>query len=111
MKTLDNNVLEVMTRRLVEAFDPEQVFLFGSHAWGTPTSDSDVDLLVIVSEDPQTPSRRSQRAHRCLGGLGVPKDVLVHTRAEVDRAMQVPTSLLRQIIEQGRILYERASAG
>ena len=35
-------------RRLAAEFDPEQIILFGSHAWGTPTEDSDIDLLVIV---------------------------------------------------------------
>lgn len=110
MKVLEDTVLEVMVQRLVEAFDPARVVLFGSHAWGEPKDDSDVDLLVIVDEDDRAASRRSQQAHRCLGGLGVPKDVLVHTRAEVDRAMQVRTSLIRQIIEQGRVLYERTAA-
>ena len=111
MRVVATIILETMTQRLVEEFDPEQVFLFGSHAWGMPDDDSDVDLLVVVAETGETPSRRAQRAHRCLGGLGVPKDVLVHTRREVDRAMQVRTSLIRQIIENGRLLYERASAG
>jgi len=111
MKVVESTVLEAMTRRLVGEFDPEQVYLFGSHAWGIPDDDSDVDLLVIVGETGEKPSRRAQRAHRCLGGLGVPKDVLVHTHREVDRALRVPTSLIRQIIENGRLLYERASAG
>jgi uncharacterized protein len=111
MKTVEKPLLELVTRRLVEEFDAEQVILFGSHAWGTPTDDSDVDLLVVVREDSAPASRRSQRAHRCLGGLGIPKDILVHTRAEVYRAMQVRTSLVRQIIEQGRVLYDRTSSG
>ena len=32
---------------LVERFDPDQVVLFGSYAYGNPTKDSDVDLLVV----------------------------------------------------------------
>jgi predicted nucleotidyltransferase len=36
--------------RLVTEFDPERIILFGSHAWGNPDEDSDIDLLVIVSE-------------------------------------------------------------
>jgi len=109
MKILEGNILEIITERLVREFAPEQIVLFGSHAWGRPDDDSDVDLLVIVSESKLSASRRSQQAHRCLGGLNVPKDVLVQTRAEVERALGVRTSLVRQIIEEGRLLYERAS--
>ncbi|EKE08805.1 MAG: hypothetical protein ACD_16C00252G0003, partial [uncultured bacterium] len=29
-----NKVLETITNRLIEEFDPEQIFLLGSHAWG-----------------------------------------------------------------------------
>ncbi len=111
MRVIESTILEAMNKRLVEEFDPEQVYLFGSHAWGLPDDDSDVDLLVIVRETDETPSRRAQRAHRCLGGLGIPKDVLVQTRREVDRAMQVRTSLIRHVIENGRLLYERSAAG
>ena len=48
MKELSQGILREITRRLVAEFQPEQVILFGSHAWGTPHQDSDVDLLVIV---------------------------------------------------------------
>ncbi len=111
MSVLDSTVLDAMVGRLVEEFSPEQILLFGSHAWGTPDEHSDVDLLVVVSESPELASRRAQRAHRCLGGMGVPKDVLVHTRAEVERALLVPTSLIGEIMEQGRLVYARASTG
>jgi len=49
MKTIPSGLLEEITRRLVAEFRPEQIILFGSHAWGIPNEDSDVDLLVIVS--------------------------------------------------------------
>ena len=110
MRVLEGNILETITERLVREFAPDQIMLFGSHAWGSPGDDSDVDLLVIVSDSGLSASRRSQRAHRCLGGLNVPKDVLVQTRAEVDRALQVRTSLVRRIFEQGKLLYDRTSA-
>ena len=47
MKTLDTDLLEEMTR-LVDEFQPEQIILFGSHAYGTPHPDSDVDILVVM---------------------------------------------------------------
>jgi predicted nucleotidyltransferase len=105
MRTLDKNLLETATKRLVAEFQPEQVWLYGSHAWGNPHDDSDVDLLVVVSDSDETPIRRSQRAHRCLRGLQMPKDVLVETRQEVDRVKTLKTSLENVILSCGRRLY------
>ena len=105
MKTLNENLLQTVTQRLVAEFQPEQVWLYGSHAWGTPHADSDVDLLVVVPQSDETPIRRSQRAHRCLRGLRLPKDVLVETRQEVDRVKSRKTSLENVILNRGRKLY------
>lgn len=105
MKTLDENLLETATQRLVAEFQPEQVWLFGSHAWGTPTDDSDVDLMVIVPDSEERSIKRMQRAHRCLRGIGFAKDVLVPTRAQVDRYKHLRASLFHQVLAKGRKLY------
>jgi predicted nucleotidyltransferase len=105
MKTVPTELLDEMTRRLVAEFQPEQIILFGSQAWGTPDAGSDVDLLVIVSNSDVSPTQRAIRAHGCLGGLRVPVDVLVKTRAEVERFRRVPASLERAILERGEVLY------
>ena len=105
MKTLNDALLQTATQRLVTEFQPEQIWLYGSHAWGNPHDDSDVDLLVVVPHSDETPIRRSQRAHRCLRGLRMPKDVLVETRQEVDRVKELKTSLENTILSRGRKLY------
>ncbi|MBI5396408.1 MAG: nucleotidyltransferase domain-containing protein [Verrucomicrobia bacterium] len=105
MKTLDESLLKTATQRLVAEFQPEQIWLFGSHAWGTPSEDSDVDLLVVVPHSDEVPIRRSQRAHRCLRGLRMPKDVLVETRQEVNRVKHLRSSLEHTILSRGRRLY------
>jgi predicted nucleotidyltransferase len=98
-------LLDQMTQRLVSALNPEQIILFGSHAYGEPTEESDIDLLVIVSQSDEPRYRRAQEAHRTLRGMGIPKDILVMTRAEVERKATVPNSLISQILRQGRVLY------
>ena len=105
MKTLADSLLQTATQRLVAEFEPEQIWLYGSHAWGNPHDDSDVDLFVVVPHSDETPIRRSQRAHRCLRGLRMPKDVLVETRREVDRVKELKTSLENIILRRGRRLY------
>jgi predicted nucleotidyltransferase len=97
--------LEEITRRLVAEFAPETIILFGSHAWGRPDEDSDLDLLVVVSESDQAPARRAARAYRCLREVPVPLDILVKTRDEVERTRHVPASLIHEVLERGRVLY------
>ena len=105
VKTIPTGLLDAAVERLKAEFQPEEIYLFGSHAWGTPTEDSDVDLMVIVRDSEERGIQRQQRAHRCLTGLGFAKDVLVPTRAQVDRYKHLRASLFHQVLAQGRRLY------
>ena len=51
MKAAYEDLLQAATQRLVAEFQPEEIYLFGSHAWGTPGQDSDIDLMVIVPRE------------------------------------------------------------
>ncbi len=105
MQTVSTTLLQEITRRLVDEFQPEAIILFGSHAWGKPNEDSDLDLLVIISHSDLPPTQRAMRAHRSLRGLAVPIDVLVKTRAEVERYRPVYASLECEVFEKGKVLY------
>jgi predicted nucleotidyltransferase len=110
MKTVNEDSLQEITHRLVEVFHPEQVILFGSYAWGTPTADSDVDVMVIVPESDLSDYQRAVLGHRSLSGLGIPKDVIVRTRAEFDALREVRASLEYKIARQGRVLYDQSQS-
>jgi predicted nucleotidyltransferase len=101
----DDAVLREATRRLVAEFRAEKVYLFGSRAWGEPTEDSDYDFMVIVASSGESPIRRAHRARRALRGMGLPKDIIVRTKAEFERRAKVHASLESQVMEQGRVLY------
>lgn len=105
MKVIPQDMLKELTRRLVTELRPEQIIMFGSHAWGKPDEDSDVDLLVIVPHSVDKPTQRATHAYRCLRGLMVPTDILVKTRAEVERFRRVHASLESEILERGKVLY------
>jgi len=104
---VSNNLLQEVTRRLVEQFQPEQILLFGSHVWGTPTAGSDLDLMVIVTDSALSDYERAVQGHRSLKGLGVAKDVIVQTRAEFDFFRQVRASLEYKVAHEGKVLYDR----
>jgi uncharacterized protein len=105
MKTIPQGLLDKAIDRLKAEFQPDEIFLYGSHAWGTPHDNSDVDLFVIVPDSEEPPIRRAQRAHRCLRGLRLPKDVLVETRQEINRVKHLRASLENAILNRGRRLY------
>ena len=103
--TITETTLTEVPRRLVATYQPEHIVLFGSHAWGEPEEDSDVDLLVVVSESTEPAYRRASAGYRSLFGLGVPCDVWVRTREEVLREAPLPTTLTHKIIREGRVLH------
>jgi len=105
VKTLNRELRDEIVRRLVEELHPEQIVLFGSHAWGTPHEDSDVDLLLVMPADAEPESEVSFRARRALADLGFSKDILVRTRAEMNRFGRVYASLESQILDEGLVLY------
>jgi predicted nucleotidyltransferase len=93
--------------RLVDEFHPEMIYLFGSHAWGKPNAESDLDLLVIISRSRQNPVQRAVRAQRSLRGVKAPVDVLVKTRKEFEKYVSVRASLEAQIVREGKLVYGR----
>ena len=100
-----NKVIAEATRRISQAIKPEKIYLFGSHAWGSPTPDSDIDLFIIINESNQPPYRRAREVYQALHGIRAPIEVVVRTREEVERTISVITSLTRKIILQGKLLY------
>lgn len=105
MKALSPELLDEIVRRLVEALDPAEIRLFGSHASGTPDKGSDVDLLVVVDEPEVASSELERRGHMGLWGIRVPVDLIVCTTAELAKWRRVPCNLLHTVAEKGRLIY------
>jgi predicted nucleotidyltransferase len=100
-------VLAEIVRRIVTTLHPEKVILFGSYVYGTPSDDSDVDLLVIL-ETRSRPVDRYLAVSRLLRPRPFPLDILVKTPEEITQALQKGDAFIREIMSQGRVLYERS---
>ena len=98
-------VLTDIVTRLVQAFHPERIYLFGSQARGEGIAESDFDLLMVVSESALPRYRRDQDAFRVLHGVGASKDVVVFTREEFYRKRTVVCSLPATVEREGVLLY------
>jgi predicted nucleotidyltransferase len=98
-------VLDEIVRRLVEAYEPLQVYLFGSTARGEAHASSDYDLLVVVPDEAPPEHRRSSLAYKALRGTGVAADVVVCTRSYLEPRRQLKASLPGIALREGRILH------
>src|SRR5438067_7267881 len=98
-------VLAEIVRRLVETYQPERVYLFGSHARDEAGPDSDYDLMVVVPDTMPPALRKSGRAYEALWGLRAATDVLVWTREAFERQLHLQASLPSTVMREGRLLY------
>jgi predicted nucleotidyltransferase len=99
--------LQAIVHRLVTGLHPHKIILFGSYVSGTPTADSDVDLLVIMDTQAR-PVDRYLCVSRLLRPRPFPLDLLVKTPEEIAHALAREDAFVHEIITQGRVLYERA---
>ena len=100
------NKIKPLVSKIVDEYNPEKVYLFGSYAWGNPTADSDVDLF-IVKNTTESQRGRSRKLRNLLFGSGVPFDLLVYTPSEIKERLDMGDFFINDIIKKGEILYER----
>lgn len=98
--------LKEAVRKIVSEFNPEKIILFGSYAYGKPTPDSDVDLMVIM-ETKERPHKRAVALRKILKNLGIPKDIIVKTPDEFERFRDIVGTIIYPAAHKGRVLYER----
>lgn len=88
----------------VEKFHPEKIILFGSYAYGEPTQDSDIDLLIILPFE----GIPAQKAVEILLAIDYhfPLDLLVRTPVEIQKRLEMGDFFIQEILQKGRVLYE-----
>lgn len=95
-----------VVRQIVERFQPNRIILFGSHTSGEARPSSDVDVLVVM----ETPLREAEQAVEICQAIDYhfDLDLLVRTPATLERRLALGDPFLREVIESGEVLYERA---
>lgn len=104
-RDIDPVILKI-AETIAREYQPEKIILFGSHAWGTPGPESDVDLF-IVKETTTPPLDRMREVEALLWGTGVATDALVYTPEQVTRRSRIGDPFVREILNRGRLLYAR----
>lgn len=102
----NSQMIEIAKNRLVKAYHPKEVYLFGSFAWGDADEQSNLDLLIIVDKSDEKPYKRTRKGIEALTGLNIAKDILVYTKEEFERLASDISTLCYKIKKEGIKLYE-----
>jgi uncharacterized protein len=97
--------LEVAVRRLVDFFQPERIYLFGSRARGDAREDSDYDVLVVVPQSTLSYLDRIRAGSRLTRDLTVEIQTVVLTTVEFEQDIPIVASLPSRANREGRLLY------
>jgi len=111
--TREEAIAEI-TRRLVEHYTPERIYLFGSVARGDDGPDSDLDFLVVVPDDAPKELLRGGGIYSLLRDIREAVEVIPWRKTDFDgRAAYVRASLPATVIREGKLLYDsqRVPAG
>ena len=100
------SVINGIVKKLASEYRPERIILFGSHAYGSPTADSDIDILII-KDTPERFIDRWSTVRRILSDpkRKVPLETLVLTPREFAERMQCGDQFIQQIARDGKVLY------
>lgn len=99
-----SKTLDEIVRRITEKISPLKVILFGSYAYGSPTKDSDIDLLII-KESSLPRHHRTKEVRRILRGMKVAVDIIVYTPEEIKKWEGIDTAFITGVLKKGKVLY------
>jgi predicted nucleotidyltransferase len=96
-----------LSARIAREFQPERIILFGSYAYGTPTEDSDVDLLVVLPFEGKAHRKTVEILTKTDPHFAI--DLLVRRPDDTARRYAEGDPLIREALDRGKVLYERDS--
>ena len=102
-------IIKEIVEILTEKYKPEKIILFGSYAYGNPTEDSDIDLLIIKETDKKRRVDRFVEVKRIIFNpkIRIPISPLVLTKEEIKERLEMGDDFIEEILTKGKVLYER----
>jgi len=101
--------IQEVVNSIAERFHPDKIILFGSYAYGTPSEDSDVDLLVVM-EQPEHNLKKVVEISLAVP-IPFPCDLLVYDPGYLQKRYGMIDWFVRDVVDKGRVVYERRNPG
>ena len=100
------SLIKKLCDRIAREFKPEKIILFGSQAHGSPTADSDIDLLVVMPYSGSV----LRKAGEILSELQVwmPVDLIVRSVEDIEQRLKLGDRFMQEILERGKVMHEAA---
>lgn len=98
--------IRAVAKHIAEKFQPDEIILFGSYAYGKPQASSDVDLLVVM-ETPKGEVKTSLEILQSLPRITFSIDILARSRSTIEKRRAMGDRFMKEITEKGKILYAR----
>lgn len=105
---ISQETIQEAIARLVKAYNPLEIYIYGKYAWGIPDEDDDLNILVIIETSDKKVYQRGDLAFDTLLSLEIPKNVTIFTKQEFDTFCQDITSLSYEIKNRGKMVYARS---
>lgn len=105
---ISSELIEKVKERLIKAYDPLEIYLFGSYAYGAPNEESDLDLFIIVQISNEKSYKRPLKGYDALMDIDVPNDIIVYTKKEFDEKSIHLSTLAYKVKNKGKKLYAKA---
>lgn len=99
--------IKKVTETIIKEFNPEKVVLFGSHAWGSPEKNSDIDLFIVKDDAKKNTREMAIDLERILLPRTFPIDVIVYKPAQVEESLKDKNIFITKIITKGKTLYDQ----
>jgi len=105
-KRIPMKTIRALAKHVAKKFNPEQIILFGSHAYGKPTAWSDVDLLVVM-DTPKGEMETILEIVDALPSVTFSVDILARSRKAIKKRQSIGDKFMIEILEKGKTLYAR----
>ncbi len=106
-KKIRKVILDI-AEKIRKNYDPERIILFGSFAYGNPTRDSDIDMLIVKRTRKKSMDRWFTLKKLCQDpDRGIPFSPLVFTPKELHHRLSLGDQFIKEILQKGQVLYER----
>jgi uncharacterized protein len=105
MSTSDQ--ISMLIKEIVSGYDPEKIYLFGSHARGEGSAESDIDLFIVKNTSKRK-IERSQDVRKCIKNYPLTGlDLIIYTPTELEHAMLETVNIGKEAVYTGKLMYER----